>query len=102
MPKCKNMLISKKPDTDLNSKLVVDNWITEHVENMNTGEYDLIEQYEGRIKIDKTENQKYLGFLLSYKGDNMKNITNLKNKSIGITRKPFYKIRKSEAKKILF
>ena len=45
VPKCKSMLISKKPDIALNSQLVVDSCKTEHVENMNTGESELIEKY---------------------------------------------------------
>ena len=69
---------------------------------MKTGETDLVEKYEGKIKIDKTESQKYLGFILSSKGDNMKNITNLKNKSIGITRKLFTKLESLKLKKYYF
>ena len=100
--KCKSMLISKKPSIVLNSQLAVDSWKTEHIENLKTGETDLVEKYEGKIKIDKTESQKYLGFILSSKGDNMKNITNLKNKSIGITRKLFAKLESLKLKKYYF
>ena len=100
--KCKSMLISKKPSIVLNSQLAVDSWKTEHIENLKTGETDLVEKYEGKIKIDKTESQKYLGFILSSKGDNMKNITNLKNKSIGITRKLFTKLESLKLKKYYF
>ena len=96
------MLISKRPETVLNSQLAVDSWNTEHIENMNTGESELDEKYEGRIQIDKTENQKYLGFLLSSKGDNMKNIASVKNKSIGIIRKLFAKLESLKLRKYFF
>ena len=99
--KCKSMLISKRPDIVLNSQLAVDSWSSEHIANMNTDETELVEKYEGKIKIGRTENQKYLGFLLSSKGDNMKNITNIKNKSIGITRKLFTKLESLKLKKYI-
>ena len=89
--KCKSMLISKKPELVQNSQLSVDNWIITHSENLNTRELKIIESYEGKINIDKTEKQKYLGFHLSSKGDNMINIKQLKNKSIGTMRKIFTK-----------
>ena len=52
--------------------------------------------------MDKTENQKYLGFLLSSRGDNMKNITSLKNKSIGITRRLFTKLESLKLRRYFF
>ena len=71
------MLISKKPELVQNSQLSVDNWIITHTENMKTRELKLVETYEGKIFIDKTEKQKYLGFHLSSRGDNMINIQQL-------------------------
>ena len=72
--KCKSMLVSKNRDAVINSHLTVDKWMVEHVQNQTTGESDLIERYEGRINIEKTDKQKYLGFVLSSTGDNMATI----------------------------
>ena len=83
------MLVSKKPENVLNSQLSVDNWEVDHVKNISTGESDLVETFKGLMSIDKTDNQKYLGFTISSKGDNMVNINVIKNKSIWIIRKIF-------------
>ena len=72
--KCKSMYIGKNVEDVLNNHLVVDKWTTEHKANSENSEYDLVETYDGTIAIDKTDQQKYLGFMLSSKGDNMKNI----------------------------
>ena len=71
--KCKSILISKKPEFVQNSQLSVDNWVITHNEDMKTREIRFVETYEGKILIDKTEKQKYLGFHLSSSGDNMIN-----------------------------
>ena len=100
--KCKSMLIGKKLERVPNSKLSVDKWNMRYEENMNNKETELIEQYEGRTQLEQTEKQKYLGFLLSSKGDNMINIQNLKNKSIGIIRKLFNKLESLRLRKYYF
>ena len=81
------MLICKKPENVLNSQLTVDDWKVEHKDNDLTGESDLVETFQGQVPIGKTDNQKYLGFTISCKGDNMVNISEVKNKSIWIIRK---------------
>ena len=96
------MLIGKKLERVPNSKLSVDKWNMRYEENMNNKETELIEQYEGRTQLEQTEKQKYLGFLLSSKGDNMINIQNLKNKSIGIIRKLFNKLESLRLRKYYF
>ena len=63
---------------------------------------DLIETFEGRVEIEKTDKQKYLGFVLSCSGDNMVNITAMKNKSIWIIRKIFAKLDSLHLKKYYF
>ena len=86
------MLIGKELKNVLNSKLSVDKWNVEHKENLSTGETELIETYSGQIEIEKCEQQKYLGFILSSTGTNMINIQSIKNKSIGVTRKILNKL----------
>ena len=87
--KCKSMLVSKNPENVLKSNLMVDKWDVKHVYNPDTDNYDICETYQGLVAIGKTEKQKYLGFVLSSKGDNMVNITEMKNKSIWVIRKIF-------------
>ena len=85
--KCKSMLVGKNQENIINSDLMVDEWDVKHVYNQVTGDYDICETYEGLVPIDKTEKTKYLGFVLSSRGDNMVNIKAMKDKSIGIIRK---------------
>ena len=82
--KCKSMLIGKNKDVIINNQL--------HEENEYTGEADLKEIYSGKTLIERTEEYTYLGFVISNIGDNMANIRQLKNKSIGVVRKIFEKL----------
>jgi hypothetical protein len=100
--KCKSMLISKNPENALNSNLMVDKWDVKHVYNPDTDSYEICETYQGLVPIDKTDKQKYLGFVLSSKGDNMVNITEMKNKSIWVIRKIFLRLDGLHLKKYYF
>ena len=100
--KCKSMLVGKDQEKVINTHLTVDEWKVEHEENKNTGESDLKEYYKGRVNIGKTDKQKYLGFVLSNKGDNMVNISEMKTKSIWIIRKIFLKLDSLHLKKYYF
>ena len=77
------MLVGKNTVNVINNELLVDSWI---------GEDDFVESYVGQVPIGKTNEQKYLGFIISNKGDNMANIREIKKKSIGIMRKIFNKL----------
>ena len=90
--KCKSMLIGKNKDIVINNQLHVDSWTVAYEDNRYTGVADLKESYSGKTQIEKTEEYTYLGFVISSKGDNMVNIRQLKNKSIGVTRKIFDKL----------
>ena len=90
--KCSTMLIGKNVENILNSDLYVDKWKVEHRDNFVTGDTDLVETYAGQVKMGKSVEQKYLGFILSSTGDNMANIRMLKKKSIGTVRKIFKKL----------
>jgi hypothetical protein len=50
----------------------------------------------------KTDQQKYLGFMISSKGDNMKNIKEMKNKSVWIINKIFNRLDSLNLKKYFF
>ena len=73
------MLIGKNSESLIDSDMV-DNWKIEYEDNSTTGEADLVETYSGHIAIKKTDEQKYLGFVLSSKGDNMANINQIKKR----------------------
>jgi hypothetical protein len=90
--KCKSMLISKNRDNVINSDIVVDNWEVRYEENPMTGDLSLNEKFSGLTKIEQTDKQMYLGFVISSTGDNMKNIEHIQMKSIGIIRMIFNRL----------
>ena len=96
--KCKSMLIGKNVEHVLNSNLTVDTWKVTHDEVTEK----IVETYEGQISVDKTDEQKYLGFVLSNKGNNMANINCLKKKSKGIIRRIFGKLESLTLKQYYF
>ena len=83
----------KEKEKFLDRQLYLDNWSVMYRDNMDTGEEELIETYEGLAPIEKVSEQKYLGFVLSALGDNMVNINAVKKKSIGIIRKIMNKLK---------
>ena len=73
-----------------------------HIDNPENSDNELVEEYGGKVAIGKTENQKYLGFIISHKGDNMKNITEMKNKSVWIIKKIFNRLHSLNLRKYFF
>ena len=69
---------------------------------MTTGKDDLKEIYCGQTEVEKTANQKYLGFVLSNTGDNMVNIREIRNKSIGVVKSTLNKLNSLNLKKYYF
>ena len=61
------MFVCKDGVSDVNSDLFVDNWEINYEENPNTGKTDLIENFSGLIKIENTQKQTYLGFVLTFR-----------------------------------
>ena len=45
------------------------------------------ENYAGLVEVEKADEQKYLAFVFSCRGDNLDNISQIKKKSIGIVSK---------------
>ena len=90
--KCKSMFVGKVREDFLDSEIVVDKWTTEFTENVETGEEELIETYMGQTPIGKTNEQKYLGFVISGSGNNMSNINAVTRKTIGVVRKILNKL----------
>ena len=100
--KCQYMIVGKNSELVTQENLQVDEWKTEYQENEISGELDLKEYYGGKINIIKTEQYKYLGFVISCKGDNMQNIRAMKGKAIGVTRKIVSKLQSLNLKQYYF
>ena len=100
--KCKSMFVGKKKEDFLDRELFVDKWKVEYKDNLETNEEELVETYEGLTPIGRTNEQKYLGFVLSANGDNMANINSAKKKSIGIIRKMMTKLESLHLKNYFF
>ena len=100
--KCKSILVGKNKQDIPNNSLVVDNWKITHEENLNTGDTDLVEEYQGKIEIEQVEEYKYLGFVISSTGDNMANIRKIRNKSIGVIKKILSKLDSLNLRKYFY
>ena len=86
----------------MNSPLVVDKSAVKHVENSASGNSDLVETYKGLVQIEKTGTYKYLGFMISSRGDNLVNINEMKSKSIWIIRKMMNRLNGQSLKQYYF
>jgi hypothetical protein len=80
----------------------VGSWCVDYVDNRNTGDYDLIERYDGQVTIEKNDKSKYLGFVISDTGDNMVNIKSMKDKSIEIIRQTFNRLERLNLRRYYF
>jgi hypothetical protein len=100
--KCKSMLVGKDTENALDSDLTVDKWKSNHKDDPVIGGEVLEDTYEGQVSIEKTHEQKYLGFVVSNKGNNMANINCMKKKSKGIIRRIFAKLDCLNLKKYFF
>ena len=72
--KCKYMIVGKKVENVINNKIYLDGWKEEYSENNESGEIELKDTYVGKIAIEEVMQQKYLGFVISSRGDNLENI----------------------------
>ena len=61
-----------------------------------------MDEFIGEIPIGETGEQKYLGFILSGKGDNMANINAIKKKSIGVIRTIMSKLESLQLRQYYF
>ena len=92
--KCKTMIIGKKVDIVRNNTIYVDGWKEDYIENEANGEIEMKEKYVGKIAIEDVQKQKYLGFVISSKGDNLENIKEMEKKSFGVIRTIMTKLEK--------
>ena len=61
-----------------------------------------MEKFSGLTRVEKTENQTYLGFVMSSKGNNLANIESIKKKSNGVIRKIFNRLNCLNLQKYYF
>ena len=85
--KCQYMIVGKNAENVTQNKLKVDQWKKEYRKNNEAEGYETFEYYDGQTDMKQTDQYKYLGFVISSKGDNMTNIKNIISKSISATRK---------------
>ena len=79
--KCHTLKIAHKNARNVESELFIDHWSEKHDKEGN-----LIEAFEGKVKMDQVLEQKYLGFIISEDGSNIKNILSKQKRSFGIIR----------------
>ena len=100
--KCQYMVVGRNPENITQNKLQVDQWKKEYKKNNSAEGYEMVEYFDGQADIKQTEQYKYLGFVISSKGDNMANIRNIISKSIGVTRKIHSKLKSLNLKQYYF
>ena len=77
--KCHTLTISHKSAIIAEDNLYIDNWSEKHDKEDN-----FIEKFEGKVIMKNVSEQKYLGFIISKDGSNMKNIEAKRNRALGI------------------
>ena len=100
--KCKTMLVGNMHEKYTNNELRVDHWKEDTIEIVENEVTKVIDKYEGEIVIDATEEYKYLGFMISTKGDNMANIGAIQKKSHGVIRSILNKLEKLNLRDYFF
>ena len=100
--KCKYMKIGRKTENVRNNAIYVDGWEEEYLVNNENQEVDLKEKYIGKIPIEEVEQQKYLGFMISSKGNNFVNIKAMERKSIGVIRTIMSKLEKLKLRQYFY
>ena len=79
--KCHTLKIAHKNAINVESELFIDHSSKTHDKDGN-----LIESFEGKVKMLQVPEQRYLGFILSEDGSNLKNIMSKQKRSFGIIR----------------
>ena len=80
--KCHKMHIGAP--NDICPELFIDAWKVEHTKEMDTDQYNLKDELSDEYQIEKTDEEKYLGDVISANGENDKNILKRRKKGVGI------------------
>ena len=100
--KCHVMHIGKNIDEYKKMEFFVDEWKMKETENRTTHTIDRIEVFNGEEEINETNNEKYLGQIISSDGTNVKNVQNRANKGRGLVKKIETTLRNTPGGKYLF
>ena len=73
--KCRIMMVGIHTEIVPTSNLSVDTWSVHQKDNRDTGDTDLVEDYDRQVEIESCTEPKYLGFVISSTGNNMANIS---------------------------
>ena len=85
-PKCKKMHIGKKHEEFKCHAMFVDNW-KEMDAKGEAGQENIEDDYIGNVKMEESEEEKYLGDIIAKDGKNLKNIKARVNKGKGIVKR---------------
>ena len=85
--KCKKLHIGKTKSKIKCQNLEIGDWKVKNVKSTASKEAFTKEEYHGETEISESEDEKYLGDIISKNAKNAKNISAQKCKSIGISRK---------------
>ena len=85
--KCHTLSVAHKSVKSVETELYIDTWCETH-----NDEGHLIEQFQGKVKMKNVSEQKYLGFVLSDDGSNIKHIEFKQKRGIGIKKDIEYMI----------
>ena len=83
--KCIKLHIGKPNSEILCKDVYVGEWKDEVVTDPNTGKCTKSEYFNGNVKMEKKQDQLYLGDMVSANGSHVKNVQQRRNKGIGIT-----------------
>ena len=82
--KCFKMHIGKAYNEAVCPDLEIDGWDVKVVEDFNTKEVTMEDEYSGAQKMEEVSHEKYLGNIISSEGKNKKNITARVNRGWGV------------------
>ena len=85
--KCKKLHIGKVCDDFKCQTLSVDNWVEVVIEDEEQSDMKIKDCFTGKVDIEETDNEKYLGDIISKDGKNMKNVKARVSKGTGIVNK---------------
>ena len=82
--KCKRMHIGSTRKPTICCDLIIDGWREKNVTCVETGVTHLEDAYEGDMLLETSLGERYLGDIISQDGKNDKNITQRRNRGLGI------------------
>ena len=81
--KCFKMHVGKSCVKEICPDLFVDGWKLKEVTELESGQVNLEDEHDGQHEMKTVEQEKYLGYILSSDGRNVKNISSRKNRAAG-------------------